>query len=104
MAIVNCLRELHWLSEIFRNFSPVANNQKLPALYSDSLAAIHFSRNELETSRTKHISIKYFFVKDWLAKKYFELKSVSGKLNLADVFTKPQNAQSLDRFNQAVFV
>ena len=104
MAIVNCLRELHWLSEIFRNFSPVINQQKLPVLYSDSLAAIHFSRNDLETSRTKHISIKYFFVKDWLARKYFELKSVSGKLNLADVFTKPQNAQSLDRFNQAVFV
>jgi len=103
MAVVNCLRELHWLSEIFSNFLPVGNNQKLPVLFSDSLAAIHFSRNELETSRTKHIDIKYFFVKDWLAKGYFELKSVSGKLNLADVFTKPQNSQSLDRFSQAVF-
>jgi len=103
MAIVNCLRELHWLSEIFRNFLPVTNNQKLPVLFSDSIAAIHFSRNELETSRTKHISIKYFFVKDWLARGYFELKSVSGKLNLADVFTKPQNSQSLERFSQAVF-
>ena len=103
MAIVNCLRELHWLAGIFSNFSPVANHQKLPVVFSDSLAAIHFSRNDLETSRTKHIDIKYFFVKDWLARGYFELKSVSGKLNLADIFTKPQNAQSLDRFRQAVF-
>jgi len=101
--VVNCLRELHWLSEIFSNFLPVVNNQKLPVLFSDSLAAIHFCRNELETSRTKHIDIKYFFVKDWLARGYFVLKSVSGKLNLADIFTKPQNSQSLDRFSQVVF-
>ena len=103
MAIVNCLREVHWLAGIFRYFSPLMSSKYLPIIFSDSMSAIHFCKNELETTRTKHINIKYNFVKDWLMREYFVLRSVSGKVNLADIFTKPQSSANQERFLDAVY-
>jgi len=103
MAIVNCLREVHWLAGIFQFFQPVFDQNNKPTLFSDSLAAIHFSRNDLETARTKHIDIKYHFVKDWLSRGYFVLRSVSGKMNIADIFTKPQSWPNLEKIMSIIF-
>ena len=103
MGIVHCLKDTRWLSGIFRNFPPVLNISNVPMVFSDSLSAINFCRNQMETNSTKHIEIRYHFVKDWLAKNYFTLKPVAGKLNIADVFTKPQSAPTLDKFRQILF-
>ena len=103
MGIVLCLKDTRWLSGIYRNFTPVTDDSNVPVVFSDSLSAIHFSKNQMETSATKHIDIRFHFVKDWLAKSYFELKSIPGKENIADVFTKPQTAPTLDKFRSILF-
>ena len=103
MGVVHCLKDTRWLSGIYRNFNPVRDDQNVPVVFSDSLDAINFSKNQMETSATKHIDIRYHFVKDWLAKGFFKLKSVPGKDNIADVFTKPQSAPTLQKFRFILF-
>ena len=103
LGIVHCLKDTHWLSGIFKEFKPVANFNHVPSVFSDSLSAINYSKNQMETSNTKHIEIRYNFVKDWLIKGYFVLKPIPGKLNIADVFTKPQSAQSMQKFREIIF-
>jgi hypothetical protein len=47
------------------------------------------SRRTTSTTReTKNIDVKYHMVRDWIAKKIFELFYIESNKNLADIFTK----------------
>jgi hypothetical protein len=45
--------------------------------------------NPVQHSRTKHIDIRYHFIKDHVDKGNIELHFVEYELQLADLFTKP---------------
>lgn len=47
------------------------------------------SKNPDLHSNTKHISIKYHFLKEKVAEKEIRLEYVSTKEQIADIFTKP---------------
>ncbi|GKC99873.1 retrovirus-related pol polyprotein from transposon TNT 1-94 [Tanacetum coccineum] len=67
---------------------------KIP-MYCDSKAAISISCNLVQHSRTKHIDVRYHFIKEHVKKGIVELFFVGTKYQLADLFTK---ALSEDRF------
>ncbi|GKE06575.1 retrovirus-related pol polyprotein from transposon TNT 1-94 [Tanacetum coccineum] len=60
---------------------------KIP-IYSDSQSAIAISCNPIQHSRTKHIDIRYHFIKDHVEKGTIELYFVGMEYQLADLFTK----------------
>nr|GEU68483.1 hypothetical protein [Tanacetum cinerariifolium] len=60
---------------------------KIP-MYCDSKAAIAISCNPVQHSRTKHIDVKYHFIKEKVKKGIFELFFVRTEYQLADLFTK----------------
>ena len=55
----------------------------------DSTSAISLSKNPIQHSRTKHIEIRYHFIRDHVQKGDIELEFVSINLQWADIFTKP---------------
>ncbi|GJR65670.1 retrovirus-related pol polyprotein from transposon TNT 1-94 [Tanacetum coccineum] len=71
---------------------------KIP-MYCDSKAAIAISCNPVQHSRTKHINIRYHFIKEQVEKGIVELFFVGTKYQLADLFTKDL---SEDRFKYLV--
>ncbi|GKB45464.1 hypothetical protein Tco_0896217 [Tanacetum coccineum] len=60
---------------------------KIP-IYCDSKSAISISCNPVQHSRTKHIKIRYHFIKDHVEKDTNELYFVGTEYQLADLFTK----------------
>nr|GEU65498.1 hypothetical protein [Tanacetum cinerariifolium] len=60
---------------------------KIP-MYYDSKAAIAISCNPVQHSRTKHIDVRYHFIKEKLKKGIVELFFVGTEYQLADLFTK----------------
>nr|GEW81875.1 ribonuclease H-like domain-containing protein [Tanacetum cinerariifolium] len=60
---------------------------KIP-MYRESKAAIAISCNPVQHSRTKHIDVKYHFIKEKVEKGTIELFFVETKYQLADLFTK----------------
>nr|GEX27391.1 hypothetical protein [Tanacetum cinerariifolium] len=60
---------------------------KIP-MYCDSKAAIAISWNPVQHSRTKHIDVRYHFIKDKVEKGIVELFFVGTEYQLADPFTK----------------
>ncbi|GJR97018.1 retrovirus-related pol polyprotein from transposon TNT 1-94 [Tanacetum coccineum] len=60
-------------------------------------SAIAISNNPLLHSRTKHIDIRYHFIKDHILKGDIELYFVPTDLQLADIFTKPLAEPSFTR-------
>nr|GEX06726.1 retrovirus-related Pol polyprotein from transposon TNT 1-94 [Tanacetum cinerariifolium] len=69
------------------------------SMYCDSKAAIAISCNPVQHSRTKHIDIRYHFIKEKVEKGIIELFFVKTEYQLADLFTK---ALSEDRFKYLV--
>nr|GEX30675.1 hypothetical protein [Tanacetum cinerariifolium] len=68
-------------------------------IYCDSKSAIAISYNPVQHSRTKHIAVRYHFIKDHVEKGTIELYFVKTDYQLADIFTK---ALPTDRFNYLV--
>nr|GEU67544.1 putative ribonuclease H-like domain-containing protein [Tanacetum cinerariifolium] len=68
-------------------------------IYCDSKSAIAISYNPVQHSITKHIAIRYHFIKEHIEKCTIELYFVKTDYQLADIFTK---ALLVDRFNYLV--
>nr|GEU99409.1 ribonuclease H [Tanacetum cinerariifolium] len=71
---------------------------KIP-MYYDSQSAIAILYNLVHHSRTKHISVRYYFIKEHVERGIVELYFVRIEYQLADMFTK---ALSRERFNYLV--
>jgi hypothetical protein len=55
----------------------------------DNTSAISLSKNPIQHSRTKHIEIRYHFIRDHVQKGDIELEFVSTDSQWADILTKP---------------
>ncbi|GJT64041.1 gag-pol polyprotein [Tanacetum coccineum] len=69
------------------------------SMYQQKRAAIAISCNPVQHSRTKHIDVRYHFIKEQVEKGIVELFFVGTEYQLADLFTK---ALSEDRFKYLV--
>nr|GEY34059.1 retrovirus-related Pol polyprotein from transposon TNT 1-94 [Tanacetum cinerariifolium] len=67
--------------------------------YADYAGSIAISCNPVQHSRTKHIAVRYHFIKEHVEKGTIELYFVKTDYQLADIFTKTLPA---DRFNYLV--
>ncbi|KAJ9551929.1 LOW QUALITY PROTEIN: hypothetical protein OSB04_015974 [Centaurea solstitialis] len=65
-------------------------------IYCDSKSAIAITCNPVQHTRTKHIDIRYHFIKDHVERGTIELYFVNTEYQLADLFTKPLDEK---RFN-----
>ena len=55
----------------------------------DKTSAISKSKNPVLHSKTKHIPIKYHFLREQVAQKVVKLKNVPTKEQTTNIFTKP---------------
>ncbi|GJU52201.1 retrovirus-related pol polyprotein from transposon TNT 1-94 [Tanacetum coccineum] len=69
------------------------------SLYCNSQSVIAISCNPVQHSRTKHINVRYHFIKEQVKRGIIELYFVRTQYQLADMFTK---ALSQDRFEYLV--
>ena len=58
-------------------------------MFCDNTTAIKISKNLMMHSKTKHIAIKYHFVKELVQDKEIRLEYIHSKEQIADIFTKP---------------
>jgi hypothetical protein len=57
-------------------------------MFCDNTSAINISKNPVMHSKTKHIAIKYHFVRELVQDKEIRLEYVHTKEKIADIFTK----------------
>lgn len=58
------------------------------AVNYDNQGAIHLSRNHAFHERTKHINVRYHFIREVLEAKTVEVLKVGTEHNVADALTK----------------
>ena len=62
--------------------------QELPVLHCDSQSAIQLARNPVFHAKTKHVDVKYHFIRELIEDKQLQLVKVHTTENPADLLTK----------------
>ncbi|GKB60046.1 retrovirus-related pol polyprotein from transposon TNT 1-94 [Tanacetum coccineum] len=85
VSLSACYAQVIWMRTQLLDYGFWYN--KIP-MYFDSKSAIAISCNPVQHSRTKHINIRYHFIKEHVEKGTIELYFVGTEYQLADFFTK----------------
>lgn len=102
ISMTEAAKELIWLKNVLEdnNLNLNLNDCKL---YGDNQSAISFSRSPVENQRTKHISVRYHFLRNLVYDKTLKLGYISSRDNLADIFTKALTKEQLRKFCTEIF-
>jgi hypothetical protein len=86
MAIVELAKEVTWLCSVLEEMNYQV--EKPSCILSDNLSAIKIAQNDIEHDRTKHIDIKYYYIRDEIINNNIQVKWINSQQQLADIFTK----------------
>jgi hypothetical protein len=90
----HCCAQLLWMRQTLRDYGYKIT--KVPLL-CDTESAIHMVNNPVEHRRTKHIAIRYHFLRDHQQRGDIEIAYISTKEQLADIFTKPLDEKTFTK-------
>ena len=99
ISLCNAATEAIWLRQLFRDLGFTQNKSTI--IYEDNQSSIAIANDGKFQSRTKHIDIKFHFVKDVVARNLLDIVYCKSKHMKADVLTKslPRNKfESLRNF------
>ncbi|GJR70772.1 retrovirus-related pol polyprotein from transposon TNT 1-94 [Tanacetum coccineum] len=96
VSLSACCAQVLWLRTHLTDYG--FHFDKIP-MYYDSKAAIAILCNPIQYSRTKHIDVRYHFLKEHVEKGIVKLFFIGTEYQLVDLFTK---ALSEDRFKYLV--
>jgi hypothetical protein len=94
IAAGHCCAQLLWMRQTLRDYGYKLT--KVPLL-CDNESAICMADNPVEHSCTKHIAIRYHFLRDHQQKGDIEISYINTKDQLADIFTKPLDEQTFNK-------
>ena len=85
MAVVEAIKEAIWMRGLFGELSL---DHKVIVVHCDSQSAIHLTKDQMFHERTKHIDVKYHFVRDIISQGDISVKKIGTADNPADMLTK----------------
>jgi hypothetical protein len=71
-------------------------------LYYDSDSAIHLENNSVFHSNTKHIQLRYHFIRSILEDGHLKLEKIHTSQNLVDMLTKGVTREKLSSYSVSV--
>jgi hypothetical protein len=114
--VAACLatQEAIFLARVHRDFcqqtvpsrdvkTPVIKLAEQVVVNVDNQGAIGLARNPVSHNKSKHIDIKYHFVRECVHNNKIELEYVPTAFNVADLMTKPTSKVKLSQFKNSMF-
>ena len=95
MALALCVQESMFLFMLLKSFFIEHNYVNL---YVDNQSAIFLAKNPIIKTRSKHIDIKYHFLREKIKSGIINLNYISTAENVADLMTKPCTKNKLYHF------
>ena len=80
----------------------LGKKQENSRLYSDSQSAIHLAKNSTFHSKTKHIHLRYHFIRLVLENGQLKLEKIHTSQNLADMLTKVVTREKLSSYSVSI--
>nr|GFA07767.1 retrovirus-related Pol polyprotein from transposon TNT 1-94 [Tanacetum cinerariifolium] len=86
VAVVGCCANIQWMKSQLVDYDIIY--KKVP-IFCDNTSVIAISNNPVLHSRTKHIDIRYHFIRYHILKGDIEFHFIPTQYQLANIFTKP---------------
>ena len=80
----------------------LGKKQENSRLYNESQSAIHLAKNSAFHSRTKHIQLKYHFIRYVLYEQLLKLEKIHTSQNSVDMLTKGVTREKLSSCSVSV--
>ena len=75
-------------------------SQDTMVVYGDNSSAIDISKNPIQHSKTKHIEIRYHFIRDLVKRKIVTLEYIPTEHQNANIFSKPLDRSKFETLRQ----
>ncbi|GKA94048.1 hypothetical protein Tco_0816034 [Tanacetum coccineum] len=93
IALSGCCAQILWMRPQLTDYGFGFN--KIP-MYCDNKSAIALCCNNVQHSRSKHIDIRFHFIKEHVENGVIELYFVNTEYQLADIFTKALGRERIE--------
>uniref|UniRef100_A0A803L1L9 Retrovirus-related Pol polyprotein from transposon TNT 1-94 n=1 Tax=Chenopodium quinoa TaxID=63459 RepID=A0A803L1L9_CHEQI len=93
IAVTEACKELLWMKNFLKE---LGIKQDKYTLYCDSQSAIHLAKNPTFHARSKHIGVRYHWIREVFEAKLLHLKKIHTDHNGSDMMTKTLTMQKLD--------
>ena len=97
MALTESVQEAKFLKQLCVDLKVVQVSYRV-VINVDNQGAINLAKNPMYHKRSKHIQVRYHFIRDEIRSGKIELQYVPTEDNVADIFTKPVTKLKLERF------
>ncbi|MBW0501637.1 hypothetical protein O181_041352 [Austropuccinia psidii MF-1] len=95
-----CSKQMRWIANLLSMDIGVKMNQ--PILYNDNSGAVTISKQANLNPNTKHIEVRYQYLRYLVTKKLLIITQVSTNEMMADILTKPTTINKLKEFKTSI--
>ncbi|CAM8881378.1 unnamed protein product [Rhodiola kirilowii] len=85
IAATEAVKEAICLKGLIKEIQGVS---RIPVLHMDSQSALYLCKDPVYHERTKHIDVRFHFIRDTVESKEIEIRKILGDINTADFGTK----------------
>ena len=97
IAITHAVKEAKFLSQLRADLT--GSNVEQILLYVDNQSAIALAKNPVHHQRSKHIDIRYHYIRDEIKRESIRLEYIPSDKNVSDILTKPLSRYKFSLFN-----
>ena len=85
IAVTEACKEVLWMTKFLEE---LGQEQETLRLFCDSQSVVHLNKNPTFHSRSKHIDVRYHWIRDALEAKLLKLEKIHTNDNGSDMMTK----------------
>lgn len=102
MAASDTAKEVVWLERLLKDLVSVSVSK--PVLLIDNQSAIRLIKNPELHQRSKHIDVRFHFVRELYEKDVFDIEYVNTEFQVADICTKPLAKERYEKLRKSLVI
>jgi len=102
IAMQEAARETVWISLLLKELGQLVFCPSPCKIFCDNMGAISWSKDEVVAESSKHVQVRYFYVKNCVSENLLDFIYVESSKNVADILTKGLNREKTQYFVKAM--